>query len=283
MSGLFGTLGGASSASSQAPSPFAALSTSQPQQAASNQSPFGALSITSTSSNFLKPPPAQTQPDAAPARDLFAGLGTRLTGTSAPSSAPQVVADTTQPTGMFGAQTSQPQDKPLFPSLSSSTTQQPVIPSLTLNSTQLPAAPQFALPTTSTTTTQPSLGNLFKGLGGPQQPQQGPQPQASLPLGSLFPGLAGSRQPQQGPQSQFPSGQQAQQGSILQSSSSKSQPAYFDALLEKGRNRANGKSQGPDLEEIPSLQLGLPDISRQVRQLGGLRANAQQGQTDTRA
>lgn len=257
MSSPFGALGGASSAA-QTPSPFGALNTSQPQPASAGSGIGAIFAAAASKNNFLKPPPAQTQPDALPTKTPFAGIGAQFTGTSAPSSTPQVVADATPPTGLFGVPTSQPQNKSLFGSVANTTTTQPLFPSMAA-------------------TTQPQQPSLF-GTATTTQPQ------TSASLGSLFGGLAGSQQPQQGPQLQVPGGQQSQQRPISQSASTNSQPAYFDALLERGRNRTNGKNGGTGLEEIPSLQLGLPDISRQVRQLGGLRPNAQQGnRADTRA
>lgn len=230
MTSAFGALGGASSAS-QVPS-----------------------LLGTTDSRFLKPPPAQTQPDAAPTKTFFASMGT-----SAQSSAPQVVADATKPTGMFGTQTTQAQSKPLFfQNVINTTTQPSLFP-----------------PVAATTQTQKP--SLF-GTENTAQPQPGASAR------SLFAHLEGAP-PIAGPQLQLPAFQQAQQAPTAQPVSTNSQPAYFDALLEKGRNRTNtGKMEGAGLQEIPSLQLGLPDISRQVRQLGGLRANTQQGnRTDTKA
>ena len=45
------------------------------------------------------------------------------------------------------------------------------------------------------------------------------------------------------------------------------QPAYFDALLQRGRKRQTEENITP-LGELPQLQLGLQDISRKVRNLG---------------
>ena len=45
------------------------------------------------------------------------------------------------------------------------------------------------------------------------------------------------------------------------------QPAYFDALLQRGRKRQTEERVGA-LGELPQLQLGLQDISRKVRNLG---------------
>lgn len=45
------------------------------------------------------------------------------------------------------------------------------------------------------------------------------------------------------------------------------QPAYFDALLQRGKKRQTEDRAGT-LGELPQLQLGLQDISRKVRNLG---------------
>ncbi|KAK3705494.1 nuclear pore complex subunit [Vermiconidia calcicola] len=45
------------------------------------------------------------------------------------------------------------------------------------------------------------------------------------------------------------------------------QPAYFDALLQRGKKRQTEEHIGA-LGELPQLQLGLQDISRKVRNLG---------------
>ena len=45
------------------------------------------------------------------------------------------------------------------------------------------------------------------------------------------------------------------------------QPAYFDALLQRGRKRQTEEKIGV-LGDLPQLQLGLQDISRKVRNLG---------------
>ena len=56
-----------------------------------------------------------------------------------------------------------------------------------------------------------------------------------------------------------------------------SQPAYFDNLLEKGRKRTRDADGGPGFRDIPSLQLGLGDIAKKVRELGSVGENAHRG------
>lgn len=70
-------------------------------------------------------------------------------------------------------------------------------------------------------------------------------------------------------QSQSQSNPQAQpaQGQLQYGASKIGQPAFFDSLLEKGKKRSRGV-ESPGLGQLPSLQLGLGDIGRKVRELG---------------
>ncbi|KAM0800284.1 Nup93/Nic96-domain-containing protein [Usnea florida] len=92
-------------------------------------------------------------------------------------------------------------------------------------------------------TTQPTAPSLLA-------PQVQPQQQQNL-----------SGPPAQGQQQQQ-AGQQSQGGQVI------AQPAYFDNLLEKGKKRVREADGGSDFNDLPSLQLGLGDISRRVRELG---------------
>ena len=56
-----------------------------------------------------------------------------------------------------------------------------------------------------------------------------------------------------------------------------SQPAYFDNLLEKGRKRAHDADGGPGFRDLPSLQLGLGDIAKKVRELGNVGTQTHRG------
>ena len=55
----------------------------------------------------------------------------------------------------------------------------------------------------------------------------------------------------------------------MQSTENEFRPGYFNSLLEKNKKRTREVDGGVDLGEIPSLQLGLGDIARRVRELGG--------------
>lgn len=114
----------------------------------------------------------------------------------------------------------------------------------------------------STTTAQPS-STLF----GQQN-----NASSSQPLGSS---LFTNPQPQQQQQQQQSQLGQAQPGQLQAGQQSgglrtPSQPAYFDTLLEKGKRRSVAANGRADLWEVPDLQLGLGDIARKVRELGGI-------------
>jgi hypothetical protein len=105
------------------------------------------------------------------------------------------------------------------------------------------------------------------------QPQQSSNPfpphnnaAGNQPFGSC---LLVPSQNQQQPPNQFV---QAQDVNIQQPTGlvKTSQPAYFNSLLEKGKKRAHAADGGPGLGDMPSLQLGLEDIARRARELGGL-------------
>lgn len=157
---------------------------------------------------------------------------------------------------------SQPtQSAGLFTSLGS--TQTRPLPSLQLNLGEPSKSGQ--------TTSSGGLASLFSTAAS--QPQQIPsifQSQnnatTSQPFGSS---LLSSQQPQQQQPSQ--AGQFQGQTSQLSIGPGKvSQPAYFNSLLEKGKKRALAADGGAGLNGLPSLQLGLGDIARRARELGGV-------------
>ena len=51
---------------------------------------------------------------------------------------------------------------------------------------------------------------------------------------------------------------------------------YFNNLLEKGRKRKVGQDGEAGFGEVPSLQFGLGDIAKRVRELGGADLRSQQ-------
>ncbi len=179
--------------------------------------------------------PASTTNASAPS--LFSNLG-------AASSTAQ--SSTTQPTsslfgGNLGAAKSTATATPsLFASAAPAAQPQ--------TQTQTSSFSLFSKPATTTVTANP--------LSSTQQ---------TAPLGqtSLF-GATSTQQPQQQQQQQ----QQQQGGFASQSTANTSRSAHFDHLLERGRKR-NASQHGPlHFDELPSLQLGLGDIARKVRNLG---------------
>ncbi|KAI9673373.1 MAG: hypothetical protein M1817_002835 [Caeruleum heppii] len=209
MSGLFGNLGGTSSAQNPGQQQTGSL--------------FGNLNTGSTSSQ--------------PASSMFSTLGGASTTSSLfgnPSQAQQ--HSTAAPSGtLFGASSSQQPSNSLF------------------SSTNTTTQPQQASSLFGKTTTQPQQSSLFGG-GQPQnnQPNQ-------------------TQQPQQGSHS-------------APSPLKPSQPAYFDSLLERSRKRQHGTEGDAEMDDLPSLQLGLGDISQRARALGGAAGTPKRGKPmDSRA
>ena len=126
---------------------------------------------------------------------------------------------------------------------------------------------------------QTQTSSLFGGLGGAtaNQPSNPTQP-SGIGASSLF-GATSTQQPQQQ--------QQQQQGaSLAQANAGTGRSAHFDHLLERGRKRNAGENGLTGFDELPSLQLGLGDIARKVRNLGAggpSAAQAQDGQQDRAA
>ncbi|PSK55967.1 Meiotically up-regulated protein 87 protein [Elsinoe australis] len=127
-------------------------------------------------------------------------------------------------------------------------------------------------------TAQPAQSSgLFGGLGGGQQQQNNAQTSQPAQSTGLFGGLGGAQQQSQQQsnglfgrigQPSASTNQQAADTSAQQPPQQKpeAQVAYFGQLLERGKKRQNGETQSA---ELPTLQLGLGDISRKLRNLGG--------------
>ncbi|KAL8662795.1 MAG: hypothetical protein Q9202_004396 [Teloschistes flavicans] len=118
---------------------------------------------------------------------------------------------------------------------------------------------------------QPAPSSLFSNLASSQTQQTStlfgaPKPATSQAASSnpfttsSDPSIFSS---QQKPQLE-PDGQQPSAPTRL------SQPAYFDSLLEKGKKRTRDVDGGSGIRQLPELQLGLGDIARRVRELGGV-------------
>ena len=142
-------------------------------------------------------------------------------------------------------------------------------------------------------TQAPSQQPLFPGIGqtsGAQTGQQQPQQQASIFSQNppSFGGLGTSTQPQTQSQAQNPFGglsilgqgqqqqQQQQQGGLGLGQSTTTGPvapttqsAFFSTLLERAKKRPQGQAAKGLTADVPSLELGLGDIRRAARGLGG--------------
>ncbi|KAL9608922.1 MAG: hypothetical protein Q9167_006262 [Letrouitia subvulpina] len=181
--------------------------------------------------------------------------------------------------GTQSSSTSQPQPQTSqsgpFSGLFSSTTSQPQ------QQTQ-PATSNLFQHVETSQPAQPATSSLFQSLGTSQQPQSSSlfgaaKSTTNQPItgsSSLFAPTASSAAP--GASFLATSQPQNQQNQITQDTqqpvapSRSSQPAYFDSLLEKGRKRARDPDGRPDFGELPGLQLGLGDIARKVREIGGV-------------
>lgn len=65
---------------------------------------------------------------------------------------------------------------------------------------------------------------------------------------------------------------------LTQANAGSGRSAHFDHLLERGRKRNAGENGIGNFDELPSLQLGLGDIARKVRNLGSGGPSADQVQ-----
>jgi nuclear pore complex protein Nup93 len=155
----------------------------------------------------------------------------------------------------------------LFANLGATASSSQPAPSLfsSLNSSQpqQTSRPFSNLGATSQATSQPSLFSNISAKPAASQPQQG---------GSLFSNagaasqsIFGSTQPAAA-NTQGTQQQNVQPGPI---SDSTTYSAYFTGLLEKNKKHDRPVDDGPGFGEIPSLQLGLGDIAKRVRALGG--------------
>ncbi|KAL9583255.1 MAG: hypothetical protein Q9212_002811 [Teloschistes hypoglaucus] len=179
---------------------------------------------------------------AEPKSSLFGTLGDQ-----ASSSQPQQSQSTSAPSifaNLATQQQSQPtQSASLFSNLASSQPQQ----------------------------SQPAQSSLFSNLASSQTQQTSTLFGATKPAASQ----AASSNPfaaSSGP-SIFASQQKPEPEQDVQqpaASTRLSQPAYFDSLLEKGKKRTRDANGGSGVGQLPELQLGLGDIARRVRELGGV-------------
>ena len=229
---------------------------------------FGSLGTPLTSAPQSQPAPTGSifanpaAPQPAPQSSLFASLGAKpAASTSLFGSLGSTQPQTTTASGGGGSifATSQPQQS-------------------TASGGSIFGAPQ-AQPTATgggsifgAPQVQPTAaggGSIFGALQAQPTAASGgsifgaPQAQSNTASGGDG-GAFGSFQQQNQGQSQEQPGQQ--NAEIIKAS----QPVYFNNLLEKGRKRAYGADEESALGELPSLQLGLRDIARKARELGGI-------------
>ncbi|KAI4146402.1 MAG: hypothetical protein LQ340_005942, partial [Diploschistes diacapsis] len=154
-----------------------------------------------------------------------------------------------------------------------------------------------------------SGSNLFGGAVAATATSQPPSTAASNPFGSAlgaaskpeanaFGGFgaykpAGTIGPKAGPPEKpaFPSllnpnansaQHQGPAASVARAAQNQEHSAYFNSLLEKNKKRARGIEEASGFNEVPSLQLGLGDISKRIRELGSPQARRDKT-ADTRA
>ena len=113
-------------------------------------------------------------------------------------------------------------------------------------------------------------GLLGGNAGGSQATAQAPQGSSLLGAlggnqGAAGASLLGNNLPSQNkPAEQQGHGQGQGQNNV--------RSAYFNSLLERNKKRTHRDEEATGFEEVPSLQLGLGDISKRVRELGGVGA-----------
>lgn len=208
--------------------------------------------------NFNAATSAQSQ--ATPTSSLFGNT-------------PQPQQSVGQTSNLFGSlSNSQPQTQPsLFPSLGGD--QKPSVFGSSQPQQQTGTAGAGLFGTGSALNVQPQ--QTFSLLGGAQNNAATTKP--AVP--SLLTPQSQAQPQEQGNQSgqAVQGGQQQQVDQQSQGGQSTSQPAYFDNLVEKGRKRTHDADGRPGFRDLPSLQLGLGDIAKKVRELGGVSVQTQRG------
>lgn len=134
------------------------------------------------------------------------------------------------------------------------------------------SAPAFSFPTVSS---QPQASNPPKlGLFSTSTSQPAQQTTVTNPLSNPAQTGAG------GQASMFSASSAPQQpgGPLSQPNGGTGKSAHFDHLLERSRKRNAGENGLGSFDELPTLQLGLGDIARKVRNLGAGGPSADQAQ-----
>ncbi|KAF2733090.1 NIC-domain-containing protein [Polyplosphaeria fusca] len=246
MSGLFGSTPGGNQSLFGGAAPSSGASTgglfSTPSTGATTGGLFSNLGGAKTTAPSGTPQPASSGPSAG---GLFSGQG---------ASTPQPASTGASTGGLFsglggglGASSTAPASSSTpFPSLLTSTAQpqttsKPPFPSMfqTTSTSQAPGQSATANPFPSTQqTSAPGQSSMFTSSTAPQQPE----------------------------------------GPLSQSNTTGGRSSHFDHLLERGRKRNAGENGAAGLDNLPSLQLGLGDIARKVRNLGTGGPSADQAQ-----
>ncbi|KAL8718551.1 MAG: hypothetical protein Q9225_004323 [Loekoesia sp. 1 TL-2023] len=188
--------------------------------------------------------------------NIFDNLGNQSNATSSSQPQQSQGASTSNIFGnLQGQQQSQPAQSTPFSSLASNLVQQPQSAQPSIFSNPAPSQPQQTsslFGASKPASTQSAAPSLFA-----------PQTTSAASAAPIF-----SSQP---PQQQDQSAQNVpQQPAPAPAPARSSQPAYFESLLEKGRKRARDVDGIPSLGQLPEFQLGLTDIARRVREIGGV-------------
>lgn len=228
---------------------------------------FGTPAKTQTSNLFSSIPSSAPAPNSsifgnAPTASPATTSGGLFGSTPAPQNqqAPSLFSNL----GQTGQQSQQSKSNP-FPSLFGSTTQPQ-------QQTSAPTGASIFAPAAS----QSAPGaSIFGNTGGNQGPGA-----------SIFANAPPQQQTQQQQGQGQGQGQSQQQNASLGPVAHKgAQPGHFDSLLEKSRKRTRDADGGPGFQDLPGLQLGLGDISKRVRELGGTGTTSRSagGGADSRA
>ncbi|KAL8806945.1 MAG: hypothetical protein Q9200_004862 [Gallowayella weberi] len=181
----------------------------------------------------------------APKSSIFGNQGS-ISGN--PTSSQPQQSQSVPTTNIFANLQTQPQSPPaqntLFPNLGATQQNKPTQTSLFSN--------------LATSQPQPQTSSVF----GPPKPPASQPTTSSLFAPQPTSGAFGASQQQQS--------QSTQNDQQPKAPARQSQPAYFDSLLEKGKKRARDPDGASGLGDLPGLQLGLSDIARRVREIGGV-------------
>lgn len=201
-------------------------------------------------------PPSTAPPSVKVPASIFPSLSEKVNQQSKDS------APTTQPTTLASLHV--PLKPFTFPNLGELSSTATVAPP----AVSIPTPLSFTLGQSSKSETGNTKSGAFNSLFS--QPQQISSPPAAQPNLTSQPFGSSIFTQTSIPQSK-PSLQSHEE--TLQPNSGagrSSQPVYFDNLLENGKKRANALNGESGLGDLPSLQLGLGEIARKARELGGV-------------